>query len=286
MSRPEGTESFIRLLIDATIDKRIIDDDTLMRIETSTAPFNPIDYTRNDHSSSEDRFAFGEGFSEVLAEGVDWRPVQQVATKLRNDLAIHLRDSLDASEKTRWLPTTAPIIVDAVRTGGLVRLNYLCIECDTPKAGWGLDIAGHSFPFLLLGLSGVILHPFDSLIFDTPNRIERLFETLEEKLGFDIAIGDFWLPDSMLGENLAAGSVFRVDLRLFQQAYTLRETSWKTRGHEAESFWRTAFDQLGNLPVPEFSRLETEAFSQWSERQIADVSERNPKNAESDEGEL
>jgi hypothetical protein len=286
MSRQEGTEAFIRLLIATTIDKRIIDDDTLMRIETSAAPFNPIDYTVNDHSSSEDRFALGEGFSEVLAQGVDWKHVQQVATKLRNDLAIHLRDSLEASEKTRWLPTTAPIIVDAVRTGGLVRLNYLCIECDTPKTGWGLDIAGQSFPFLLLGLSGVILHPFDSLIFDTPNRIERLFETVEEKLGFDIAIGDFWFPDSMLGENLAAGSVFRVDLTLFQRAYTMRETSWKTRNHEEKSSWSAAFDQLGNLPLPEFSRLETEAFSQWSEQQIADVSERNPKNAESDEGQL
>jgi hypothetical protein len=109
---------------------------------------------------------------------------------------------------------------------------------------------------------------------------------VEEKLGFDIAIGDFWFPDSMLGENLAAGSVFRVDLTLFQRAYTMRETSWKTRNHEEKSSWSAAFDQLGNLPLPEFSRLETEAFSQWSEQQIADVSERNPKNAESDEGEL
>jgi hypothetical protein len=284
MPRQEGTEAFIRLLIATTVDKRIVDDDTLMRIEISAVPFNPIDYTRNDHSSLEDRFAFRRGFSEVLTQGVDWKPVQQVATKLRNELAIQLRDSLDESEKTRWLPTTAPIIVDTVRTGGLVRLNYLCIECDTPKTGWGLNIARQSFPFLLLGLSGVVLHPLDSLIFDTPNRIESLFETLEEKLGFDIAIGDLWLPESMLGETLAAGSVFRIDLTLFQRAYTLRETSWKTRSHEEQSSWRAAFDQLGNLPVPEFSRLETEAFSQWSEQQIADASERNQKNIESDEG--
>ena len=62
MLREERTAVFVRLLIAGTVDKPIIDDSTLMRIENSEVPFNPIDYTLITHS--------------LVDQGVDWRSRQ------------------------------------------------------------------------------------------------------------------------------------------------------------------------------------------------------------------
>jgi hypothetical protein len=285
MSQQERTATFIRLLKATALERPIIGDDVLRKIEDSETPLNPLDQSDEDYCSPEDRFAFGAAFRRLLERGINWTPIQDAASHLRKELAVQKSNRLKAEEQTRWLPTTVPIIVDDIRAGGLVRLNYLCVETDAPKPGWALNISDSSLPFLLLGLAGVILHPFDALVFDTPLRIENLFQTLEERLGFDVAIGNVWLPNSIFKEKADPGSVFRVDSSLFQRAYSLREMSVNIGTDALDFSWSSLFDQLRNLPPPQFSTLETEAFSQWSERQIADASEPGRKNALG-EGEL
>lgn len=285
MSQQERTAAFIRLLKATALERPIIGGDALKAIEDSETPLNPLDHSDEDHCSPEEQSAFGGAFKRLLERGVDWTPIQHAASQLRKQVAAKKRQRHKVQEETRSLPTTVPIIVDDIRAGGLVRLNYLCVETDTPKAGWALNISDSSLPFLLLSLAGVILHPFDALVFDTPLSIENLFLTLEEKLGFDVAIGNVWLPASIFKEKVDPGSVFRVDSSLFQRAYSLREMSVNIGTDALDVSWASLFDQLRDLPPPQFSNLETEAFSQWSERQIADASEPGRKNALG-EGEL
>jgi len=276
MSQYESTAAFIRLLIHATVARRLINDEALERVERSRSALNPI-----DEDLSEFHYVFRKRFDELLAQGLDWTSIQNEATVLRKDLAEQRERRDEARELTRLLhANTVPVMVDALRAGRLVRLNYFCIECDTPRPGWALNLADASFPFLLLGLSGVILCPFDSLTFDTPNQIDGLFERLEGELGFSVAIGDLWLPETMFREELTGGLVFRIDLKLFQQAYALRETYFKTGGVEGKSSWSAVVEQLGDFRIPEFSPVETAAFSEWSQRQIANAKEHYPKNRE------
>lgn len=184
-------------------------------------------------------------------------------------------------------PITVPLFADAVRDNDLVRFNYLVIESDLPLPRWELFVAERRLPFLLVGLSGVILQPLPPLggvvwkpllgatRFDSSVQIDELFTVLEDRLGFLVVVDDVWLPRSLLPEKVLPGDVFRVNSEVFREIYTMRDGS--SSAHSWEMFTVRLRDLGGD---PEFSELETIAFREWSNKQAVHARESYRRNPE------
>ena len=177
---------------------------------------------------------------------------------------------------TKSQSSDIPIVVDAVKTESsfqMVRCNYLCVECDSPKEGWTLGIGNASYPFLMLGLIGIITRPFGAERFYNVDLIEDLFTQIEDEADLLIDIDDLWLP-IFLFENINnvpdIGNVYRIDNEAFTLAYHFREGRL-----DQEEF----VNLCRELDQPILSSdEEMMAFSRWREIQINEAREQYPKN--------
>jgi hypothetical protein len=124
-----------------------------------------------------------------------------------------------------------PIIIDDIKQldgFDMTRCVYFHIECEDTLDPWVLGVGGTQTPFLMLGLSGIIIQPIEGgIVFTSPQQLEELFSFIEglrredrDEAHMNVEIADVWLPNRMLGEQrrVARGDVYRVDLDLFQSA--------------------------------------------------------------------
>ena len=171
-----------------------------------------------------------------------------------------------------------PLIVDAVRGGKeltLVRCNYMSVECDTPQAGWSLDVAGASMPFMMLGLSGIIVSPPGSRRFLSPESIEELFRAIEDEGGMAIDVDDVWLPMFLFTDIEQVprnGEVYRIDSEAFVLANSFKENRISLARY-LEMCWRL------ERPLSP-SMEEREAFASWHRSLIDSAIRQYPKNSD------
>jgi len=169
-----------------------------------------------------------------------------------------------------------PIIVDSVKRHPdfqMTRCNYLSVECDSPHPDWLLSIGGERFPFLMLGLMGVVQQPFGAPLFSNADQIDDLFRRIEDEGKLLVDIEDIWLPNFLfegISPTPSAGMVYRVTNLLFTLALLYREGS-----QESEAFEVSCRELREGL---RFSTEETEAFEKWGGKQIVSAIEQYPKD--------
>lgn len=167
-----------------------------------------------------------------------------------------------------------PVIVDDVknyRNFSMTRCTYFTIECDVPSPNWVLGLKNKSIPFVLIGLSGVVSKPIgDSALFHTPESIEELFNTIETSPSLYIDMNDLWLPNVLFQAPHRRGQVYRVENKLFNEAYLFRE----------EKISEDHFlHRCSNLrPEIRYSEKETHSFENWGKLQIEKAKGVYPKN--------
>ncbi len=148
----------------------------------------------------------------------------------------------DASAPVPPRSPLIPVIVDSVKrypSFDMSRCNYLCIDLDTPRPGWSIQIGSIVVPFLMLRLGGIVYEPIGGGLFDSPQKIMDLFVHLEEEATLLIEMDDVWLPNFVLRNGDASvGDVFRVPNRLY---YFVRAASGCTTSLSvAGATWRTS----------------------------------------------
>jgi hypothetical protein len=163
---------------------------------------------------------------------------------------------------------TVPVIVDDVKRYPdfhMTRLTYFSIECDEPAPGWTLELDRARVPFLMMGLSGIVLRPTGARArFDEPDAFRDLFDLVEQHEALYVDVNDVWLPNGCFeGMRVGRGDVFRVGVRLFARALAYRSNRETTERFEAE-----AIDLRGEI---EPSPAEADAFRAWSRSQIDDA---------------
>jgi hypothetical protein len=152
----------------------------------------------------------------------------------------------------------------------MVRCHYLAVEYDDPRPGWSLTIAGIQMPFLMLGLTGVVLQPFGAERFTNNGLIRRLFESVEQEglVNFE----DIWLPDFLFSALPHVGDVYRVGIKLFSLAFAYRDS--RISQEEFEAPCKELQDEIS------FSEDETMAFRSWTVEEISRAESGEPKNPE------
>ena len=163
---------------------------------------------------------------------------------------------------------TIPISVDSVKdieTYRMTRCTYFSIESSESAPGWTLSLGNIGIDFFLLGLSGIIMAPpADAPLFDTPDKIDALFEIIEANDTLYVDVNEIWLPNALFNMKGGPrrGDVFRIGYRLFNLAYKIKEQT-----HTDDQF----LQRLREADVPlelDYSESETAALHAWNLLQI------------------
>lgn len=176
---------------------------------------------------------------------------------------------------------TVPVVVDSVKDTPsylMTRCTYFSIETKEPSAGWSLNIGNDNTPFIMLGLSGVIISPpGDGPYFDSPMKLESLFELVEENPELYVDTNDIWLPNKLFhwaDLKPRRSDVYRINYGLFRAAYLLRDEA-----STDEEF--LAIISQWNIPVEmSISIEETHALTKWNEYQIDAIQKHYHENPE------
>jgi hypothetical protein len=167
-----------------------------------------------------------------------------------------------------------PVVVDDAKNYGkfkMTRCTYFTIECDAPSSNWVLELGKKSIPFLLIGLSGLIVRPVrGGRLFESSDSIDELFDTIESHPSLYVDINDLWLPNKLFQGLPHRGQVYRVGIKLFHVAYLYREERISE-----DQFLRQCSELKGNI---RFSRKETHSFENWSKFQIQKAKDSFPKS--------
>lgn len=160
-----------------------------------------------------------------------------------------------------------PIVIDDIKnykTFNWIRATYFSIECDTPSPGWQLGIGNATIPFLMIGLSGIIYQPHDgSDKFDSPQKIENLFNAIEDFGRVFIDINDIYLPNSYIRvDGPMRGAVFRIPFNAFDSAL-----KYKNGFLGKDQFEK----QCKNFQSPSFEGKETDSIKKWGRVQIKEA---------------
>lgn len=170
---------------------------------------------------------------------------------------------------------TIPVVIDDVKSIDnfqMSRCIYFSIQCDNPSIGWELGLGKSTFPFIMLGLSGIIYKPIgNSKIFNKASHFKKLFEEVEANDDVYIDMNDIWLPNHILtGDYRKRGYVFRIDSELFLKAY---EFINKQIGQEEFDDFCKKLDYS-----PEYSKPETFALDQFEKQTIGEIKEAYHEN--------
>jgi hypothetical protein len=153
----------------------------------------------------------------------------------------------------------------------MVRCHYISIEYDTPLAQWSIEMGGGStLPFLMLGLSGIVLQPFGAPRFASYGLIESFFQNIEDSVGLSINFEDIWLPTFLFTRTLRVGDVYRVGSSLFLLGWTYRDARLPQQEFEADC--KRLSEEIA------YSDEETRSFNAWCVEQIAMAEHREPKD--------
>lgn len=177
-----------------------------------------------------------------------------------------------------------PVIVDdPKRTGGfnMTRCVYFHIDCEDTLDGWTMDLGSGGIPFRMIGLSGVIVQPFDgSLIFENAGQVGDLFSTVQKVSAesetdsmMHVELEEIWLPNDLLmwhRNEILRGDVFRIGYRVFRLAF-----AFNIGRLSQDEFLKQSMELRQIL----FSEKETEAIATWAryEIEMADKSGRESK---------
>jgi hypothetical protein len=180
---------------------------------------------------------------------------------------------------------SVPVIVDDPKWMGnfnMTRCVYFHIDCEDTLDEWTMDLGSGGIPFRMIGLSGVIVQPFDgSLIFEYPQQVDDLFSMVQKVPAesetdsmMHVELEEIWLPNDLLlmsqGKAIRRGDVFRIGYRLFRLAFAF------TIGRlTQDEFLQQSMDpnQI------QFSEKETTAIAAWVryEIEMADTSAQESK---------
>ena len=122
--------------------------------------------------------------------------------------------------EVRYDSLSIPVVIDDVKkfpSFAMSRCNYFSIECDEPSVVSFEELGTPSITFLSVGLSGVLFGPsLEDREFDGTEKIESLFNSVEEDAGCFVELNDIWLPNKMFGDrDPVRGDVYRVSQELF-----------------------------------------------------------------------
>lgn len=179
---------------------------------------------------------------------------------------------------------SVPVIADSLPRSSLdalARCSYFTITVDEPNLGI-LTVNNLQVPFLMLGLSGILIRPSDpqSSTFDSPDLLDDLIKLVESVEGISVETEYLWLPTALLDRACFAaaasespsktvakrGDVFRVAQKLFANALAaMRQVS------EFRRIRDLAHDTSGdNHPDQsiKYSPAETTAFQAWSQMHV------------------
>lgn len=164
---------------------------------------------------------------------------------------------------------TVPVAIDSVKSiesFQMTRCTYYLIENSVPNPGWRLDLSGVDVNFFMLGLAGVITSPSgDDGNFDSPKKIDHLYDLIEADDAFFVDVSDIWLPNDLFDAGKRQperGDVFRVSCELFRFAY---EISDEVQTHQE---FLERLERSGISWTLKYSREESEALSAWNQQQI------------------
>jgi hypothetical protein len=168
-------------------------------------------------------------------------------------------------EQSSSRPIAVPVVIDDIKrmeTFQMARCSYFCIQADTPSPDWILDMESISIPFVMLGLSGIIVSPsLKEELFKTPDSFDKVFDRIDSHKALYVDTEDIWLPIELFGkQELGRGNVYRVDLSLFQLALLFR----------TEVISQNAFTDGAReiSDAVQYSATETKALRKWSEGEI------------------
>ena len=166
-----------------------------------------------------------------------------------------------------------PILVETLSRPffPMVRCFYIAIEFDTPDNRWTLGLGGQQFPFLMLGLTGIVQAPLEVSQFRLPTLIDRFIDAIEKGGGL-VSFEDIWLLQDLFPPDVAVGDVYRVGVDLFRAAFAFRDSRISQDQFEFAS--REFHSQI------DISTEETRAFRAWSVETIERSARRVPKNAD------
>ena len=188
--------------------------------------------------------------------------------------------------------STVPVALDSTPPAdgadSLVRLIYFRVTAEDPNTPMFFQSGSMAFPFILLGLEGIVLGPAtDEELFQSPQDIDELIDLIEatrpnqpdESLNFETS--SIWLQYLILEESksrhlsrseqsdvaVERGDVFRLSPDAFRKAWTFLD------GRIGESSLRDSFRFVRptnepQLPAVVFSPLETKSFRNWAEHQL------------------
>lgn len=178
-------------------------------------------------------------------------------------------------------PYDIPIIIDVVqRLDGfdMTRGLFFTIEATAAVDDWVASLRARQVPFLLLGISPVLLRPeLETARFTAADQIEQLFNAVEAHEGLLVETAHIWLPIELFevdsdwdlvpdtkGSSARRGAVWRVSLELFQAALQFQRELLSSAGFSEQC--RALRDS--GVPPLVHSPEETEAFHSWSAAQI------------------
>jgi hypothetical protein len=166
-----------------------------------------------------------------------------------------------------------PILIETLSRPffSMVRCLYLTIEFDTPDHQWTLGIVGQEFPFLLLGLTGVVQAPPGRARFDDQRLIGDFINEVETARGL-VNFEDIWMPQELFSADIEVGEVYRVGIDLFRAAFAFRDSRILE-----EDFTFRSRELRGQI---ESSPVESRAFRVWSAETIEHIARQGPKNLE------
>lgn len=171
---------------------------------------------------------------------------------------------------------TIPVMVDSRKNVGhfeMTRAAYFYIEAIEPSTDIPMGQSSFGMPALPLEFSGVLYKPAGKAgIFETPDHIEALFETVERHESLYVDSDNIWVPNVLFDRTPRRGDVFRVPFPLFVELYShCRDDA--TLDPDIPSF-----GGAGGTVV--FSATETVAYAQWSRMIVEEAKSVYPKNAD------
>lgn len=165
--------------------------------------------------------------------------------------------------------STIPVTVDSIKNlqhYRMTRCTYFSIENIMPLTEWSSGSDDINIQFCIIGLSGVITSPANSdLYFDTPLKLDALFDATENNTDLHVELNDIWLPNELFtnaGHTAERSQVYRIGYDLFKLAHQL---------HEEATSHEVFLNRMESLDIPvilEFSENETDALIEWNKEQI------------------
>lgn len=178
-------------------------------------------------------------------------------------------------------PYDIPILIDVIRRldgFDMTRSLFYTIEATAAVDDWVASLRAREVPFILLGISPVILRPdLETARFTAAEQIDELFNAIEAHKGLLVETDQIWLPTSLFevdkrwdaapeakDSSARRGAVWRVSLALFQAALQFQRELLSLAGFSEQC--RALMDS--SVPPLAHSPEETEVFRSWSAAQI------------------